>query len=81
MSICSYVIVALGSQMYYVNAWLKICLFNLALNWESVFEPWTLPGSLFQSQMHKKNALPPLVAILDTTKCPKFYELKEHGGL
>ncbi len=30
-------------------AWLKICVFNLDLNGESVSEPRTLSGRLFQS--------------------------------
>ncbi len=36
-------------EMYYMNAWLKRCVFNLDLNRESVSEPWTLSGRLFQS--------------------------------
>ncbi len=35
--------------MHYVNAWLKRCVFNLDLNRESVSEPRTLSGRLFQS--------------------------------
>ncbi len=32
-----------------MNAWLKRCVFNLDLNRESVSEPQTLSGRLFQS--------------------------------
>ncbi len=55
--------------MHYVNAWLKRCVFNLDLNRESVSEPRTLSGRLFQSLGAKyEKALPPLVdfAILGT---------------
>ncbi len=64
--------------MHYVNAWLKRCVFNLDLNRESVSEPWTLSGRLFQSLGAKyEKALPPLVdfAILGTTKSPEFVTL------
>ncbi len=45
-----------------MNAWLKRCVFNLDLNRESVSEPQTLPGRLFQSLGAKcEKALPPLV--------------------
>ncbi len=36
-------------EMHYMNAWLKRCVFNLDLNRESVSEPRTLSGRLFQS--------------------------------
>ncbi len=36
-------------EMHYMNAWLKRCVFNLEFNRESVSEPQTLPGRLFQS--------------------------------
>ncbi len=52
-----------------MNAWLKICVYNLDLNRESVSEPLTLSGRLFQSLGAKcEKALPPLVdfAILGT---------------
>ncbi len=52
-----------------MNAWLKRCVFNLDLNRESVSEPRTLSGSLFQSLGAKyEKDLPPLVdfAILGT---------------
>ncbi len=65
-------------EMHYVNAWLKRCVFNLDLNRESVSEPWTLSGRLFQSFGAKyEKALPPLVdfAILATTKSPEFETL------
>ncbi len=61
--------------MHYVNAWLKRCVFNLDLNRESVSEPRTLSGRLFQSLGAKnEKSLPPLVdfAILGTTKSPEF---------
>ncbi len=66
--------------MHYVNAWLKRCVFNLDLNRESVSEPRTLSGRLFQSLGAKyEKALPPLVdfAILGTTKSP---EICDHMG-
>ncbi len=53
-----------------MNAWLKRCVFNLDLNRESVSEPRTLSGRLFQSLGAKyKKVLPPLVdfAIIGTT--------------
>ncbi len=63
-----------------MNAWLKRCVFNLDLNRESVSEPQTLSGRLFQSlgAMYEK-VLPPLVdfAILGTTKSPEFCDLRE----
>ncbi len=69
--------------MHYVNAWLKRCVFNLDLNRESVSEPQTLSGRLFQSLGAKYETLPPLVdfAILGTTKSPEFCDLREHDGL
>jgi len=43
-----------------VNAWLKRCVFNLVLNWDS--EPRTISGRLFQSSRAKcEDALPSLV--------------------
>ncbi len=73
-----------GYEIHYVNAWLKRCVFSLDLNRESVSEPWTLSGRLFQSLGAKyEKALPPLVdfAILGTTKSPEFYHLGERDGL
>ncbi len=67
-----------------MNAWLKRCVFNLDLNRESVSEPRTLSGRLFQSLGDKyEKALPPLVdfAILGTTKSPEFCNLRERDGL
>ncbi len=61
-----------------MNAWLNRCVFNLDLNRESVFEPRTLSGRLFQSLGVKyEKVLPPLVdfAILGTTKNPEFCSL------
>ncbi len=44
-----------------MNAWLKRCVFNLDLNRESVTEPRTLSGRLFQSSGVKyEKVLPPL---------------------
>ncbi len=43
-----------------MNAWLKGCVFNLDLNRESVSEPRTLSGMLFQSLGAKyEKGLPP----------------------
>ncbi len=67
-----------------MNAWLKRCVFNLDLNWESVSEPRTLSGSLFQSLGAKyEKVLPTLVnfAILGTTKNTEFCDLMERVGL
>ncbi len=67
-----------------MNAWLKRCVFNLDLSRESVSEPRTLSGRLFQSLGAKyEKCLPPLVdfAILGTTKSPEFYDLREQVGL
>ncbi len=69
-------------EINYVNAWLKRWVFNL--NRESVSEPWTVSGRLFQSLGAKcEKALPPLVdsAILGTTRSPEFCDLREHDGL
>ncbi len=65
-------------EMHYMNAWLKRCVFNLDLNRESVSEPRTLSGRLFQSLGARyEKVLPPLVdfAILGTTKSPEFSSL------
>ncbi len=70
--------------MHYMNACLKRCVFNLDLNRESVSEPRTLSGWLFQSLGAKyEKALPPLVdfAILGTAKSPEFCDLRERVGL
>ncbi len=67
-----------------MNAWLKICVFNLELNRESGSEPRTLSQSLFQSLGAKyENVLPPSVdfAILGTTKSPEFCDLRERYRL
>ncbi len=67
-------------EMHYINDWPKRCVFNLDLNWESVYEPRTLSGRLFQSLGAKyEKALPPLVdfAILGMTKSPEFCDLME----
>ncbi len=61
-----------------MNAWLNSCVFNLDLNRESVSEPRTLSGRLFQSLGAKyEKVLPPLVdfAIRGTTKSPEFCSL------
>ncbi len=48
--------------MHYINPWLKRCVFNLDLNRESVSEPRTLSGRLFQSLGAKyEKVLTPLV--------------------
>ncbi len=54
-------------------------ILNLDLNRESVSEPRTLSGRLFQ----KKNLYLLLVdfAILGTTKSPEFCDLRERDGL
>ncbi len=67
-----------------MNAWLKRCVFNLDLNRESVSEPRTLSGRLFQSLGAKyEKVLLPLVdfAILVNTKSPEFCDLRERVGL
>ncbi len=67
-----------------MNAWLKRCVFTLDLNRESVTEPRTLSGRLFQSLWAKyENILPPLVdfAMLGTTKSPEFCDFRERVGL
>ncbi len=67
-----------------MNAWLKRCVFNLDLNTESVSEPQTLSGRLFQSLgANNGTFLPPLVdfAILGTSKSPEFCDLRERVGL
>ncbi len=54
------------------------------LNRESVSEPQTLSGRLFQSLGARyEKVLPPLVdfAILGTTKSPEFCDLREQVGL
>ncbi len=61
-----------------MNAWLKRCVFNLDLNRESVSEPRTLSGRIFQSLGARyEKVLPPLVdfAIRGTTKSPEFRTL------
>ncbi len=65
-----------------MNAWLKRCVFNLDLNRESVSEPQTLSGRLFQSLGSKyEKVLPPLVdfAILGTTKQGRRHHFKSGG--
>ncbi len=54
-----------------MNAWLKRCVFNLDLNRESVSEPRTLSGRLFQSLGARyEKVLPPLV-----DPCyPRYYQ-------
>ncbi len=61
-----------------MNAWLKRCVFNLDLNRESVSEPRTLSGRLFQSLGARyEKVISPLVdfAIRGTTKSPEFCSL------
>ncbi len=57
-----------------MNAWLKRCVFNIDLNRESVSEPRTLSGRLFQGLGARyEKALLPLedFAILGATKSPR----------
>ncbi len=75
-------------EMHYMKACLKRCVFNLDLNRESVFEPQTLSGRLFQSLGSKyEKGIPPLVdfailgTILGTIKSPEFCDLRERVGL
>ncbi len=58
--ICSDRLAVQDCEMHYMNAWLKRCVFNLDLNRESVSEPRTLSGRLFQSlgARYKKVILP-----------------------
>ncbi len=70
-------------EKHYINAWLKRCVFNLDLNRESVSEPRTLSGRLFQSLGAKyEKVIPPLVdfAVLGTTRSPEFCDLRERDG-
>ncbi len=54
-----------------MNAWLKRCVFNLDLNKESVSEPRTISGRLFQSLGAKyETFLPPLVGLC----YPRYYQ-------
>ena len=67
-----------------MNAWLKKCVFNLVLNWDSESEPRTISGRPFHSLGAKcENALPPLVDldILGMTSSLEFCDLKERDGL
>ncbi len=62
-----------------MNAWLKRCVFDLDLNRESVSEPRTLSGRLFQSLGAKYEKLPPPLVdfvILGTTKSPALCDLR-----
>ncbi len=79
MCICSDRLAVQDCEMHYMNAWLKRCVFNLDLNRESVSEPRTLSGRLFQSLGARyEKVLPPLVyfAIRGTTKSPEFCDLR-----
>ncbi len=70
--------------MIYMNAWPKRSVFNLDLNKESVSEPRTLSGRVFQSlETNVKKFYLLLVdfVILGTTKSPEFCELMEQVGL
>ncbi len=63
-----------------MNAWLKRCVFNPDLNRESVSEPRTLSGRLYQSLGAKYEKVLPLLvdfAILGTTKSPEICDLRE----
>ncbi len=70
MCICSDRLAVQDCEMIY-ECLAKRCVFNLDLNRESVSEPRTLSGRLFQSLGARyEKVLPPLVdfAILGTTK-------------
>ncbi len=70
--------------MHNMNTWQNRCVFNQDLNRESVSEPRTLSGRLFQSLGAKyEKVLPPLVdfTILGTTKSPELCDLRERVGL
>ncbi len=76
MYICSDRLAVKDCEMHYMNAWLKRCVFNLDLNRESVSEPRTLSGRLFQSLGAKyEKVLPPLVDFAE------FCDLRERVGL
>ncbi len=84
MCICSDRLAVQDCEMHYMNAWLKRFVFNLDLNRESVSEPRTLSGRLFQSLGDKYEKVLPLLvdfAILGTTKSPEFCDLRERIGL
>ncbi len=69
--------------MHYMNAWLNRRIFNLDLNRESVSEPRTLSGMLFQSLGAKyEKVLPPLVdfAILGTYSGPRVQRFATLGS-
>ncbi len=59
MCICSDRLAVQDCEMHYMNAWLKRCDFNLDLNRESVSEPRTLSGRLFQSLDKQRKSLDP----------------------
>ncbi len=68
--------------MHCMNAWLKRCVFNLYLNRESLFEPHTLSGRLFQSlELKCEKALPPLVDLAILGYGLEFCNLRERDGL
>ncbi len=84
MCVWSDILAVQDCEMHYMNAWLNRCVFNLDLNRESVSEPRTLSGRLFQSLGAKyEKVLPPLVdfAILGTIKSPEFCDHRERVGL
>ncbi len=67
-----------------MNDWLNRCVFNLDLNRESVSEPRTLSGRLFQSLGAKYEKVLHLLvdfAILVTIKSSEFCDLREQVGL
>ncbi len=78
MCVCSDRLAVQDYEMHYMNAWLKRCVFNPDLNRESVSQPRTLSGRLFQSLGARyEKVLPPLVdfAIRGTTKSPELCSL------
>ncbi len=60
------------TEIHYVNSWLKRCVFNLDLNRDSVSEPWTLSGRLFQSLGDKCEKALPLLVDFAILELPSF---------
>ncbi len=59
-------------EMHYMNAWLKRCVFDLDLNRESVSEPRTLSGRLFQSLGAKYEKVLPPIYVTKSKICAKW---------
>ncbi len=84
MCVCSDIPAVQDCEMHYMNAWLKRCVFNLDLNRDSVSEPRTFSGRLFQSLGAKYEKGSPSFSGL----CyPRYYQesrvllLREREGL